>query len=100
MYNDSVSTEIVSYLPVLRFIDSPRSETAVLRGPSVTLYIYILYTCTHPHTHTRTHRGTHLGTVFPTPRAALRGIAVNREGGQDKLQEELNIIEKLSSATV
>lgn len=53
VYNDGVSTESVSYLPVLRFIDSPRSETAVLRGPSVTLYI------AHTHTHTQRHTPGH-----------------------------------------
>lgn len=87
MYNDSVSTEIVSYLPVLRFIDSTRSETAVLRGPSVTLYI------ARGHTHTH----IHLGTVNPIARTALRRTAVNGKGGQDKLQEELNVKEKVSS---
>lgn len=37
-HNDSVSTESVSYLPVLHFMDLSRSKAAVLWGPLVTLY--------------------------------------------------------------
>ena len=50
MYNDSVSTESVIYLPVLRFIDSPGS---VFRGLSVTLYI--VHTCTHTPGHSESY---------------------------------------------